>query len=207
MKTKSFLAILLLSAALIPGVRAQTFAEFFRQNKTQEKYLIQQIAALAVYSTNARTGYGITNLGLKTIRAFTGEEFDLHADYITGLSVPKSLIKVLSGADALKTKRSGLEQIWAETLRHADPDDKAELQKLIRGLREETAQISAAYELACSDRVAMSDEERLKTIEKLRRKLDEVSTFSSRIAGQVRSVKTYRQQETESIHQLHALYE
>ena len=62
-------------------VEAQTFSEWFRQKKTQKKYLLQQIAALQVYIGYAQKGYRIAKEGLTTIGGFTKGEFDLHSDF------------------------------------------------------------------------------------------------------------------------------
>ena len=43
------LLIMFLLGMLATTTQAQTFAEWFKQKKTQKKYLVQQIAALQVY--------------------------------------------------------------------------------------------------------------------------------------------------------------
>jgi len=68
------------------NIHAQTFSEWFRQKKTQKKYLLQQIAALQVYIGYAQKGYRIAKEGLTTIGGFTKGEFDLHSDFINSLS-------------------------------------------------------------------------------------------------------------------------
>ncbi|NQX38450.1 hypothetical protein SAMN05421820_101471 [Pedobacter steynii] len=65
---------------------AQTFAEFFKQKKTQKKYLVQQIAALQVYLGYAKKGYDIAGSGLNTIKKLTTGEFTLHSAFIASLS-------------------------------------------------------------------------------------------------------------------------
>ena len=51
--------ILFLLTIIVTTTQAQTFAEWFRQKKTQKQYLIQQIAALQVYIGYAQKGYSI----------------------------------------------------------------------------------------------------------------------------------------------------
>lgn len=63
------------------GTRAskvQTFHEWFRQKKTQKKYLIQQIAALKVYLGYVQKGYSIAQKGLTTVSNIKKGNFDLH---------------------------------------------------------------------------------------------------------------------------------
>jgi len=56
--------IILLSGA---QVNAQTWNEWFRQKKTQKKYLVQQIAALKVYLKYLKQGYRIVDKGLSLV--------------------------------------------------------------------------------------------------------------------------------------------
>ena len=51
------------------NLTAQTWAEWFRQKATQKKYLLQQIAALHVYSGYLSKGYSIAKDGLNTIKS------------------------------------------------------------------------------------------------------------------------------------------
>src|SRR5690349_20806460 len=71
-----WLRILLL--VLSPSVKSQTFSEWFRQNKTQKKYLLEQIAALEVYAGYLEKGYTIAKDGLNTIDKIRHGEFELH---------------------------------------------------------------------------------------------------------------------------------
>ncbi|QQL49965.1 hypothetical protein [Mucilaginibacter ginkgonis] len=68
---------------------AQTFAEWFNQKKTQKKYLLDQIAALQVYSGYLRNGYYIAQKGLGSISGSVHSEFNLHQDYFRSLTVVK----------------------------------------------------------------------------------------------------------------------
>ena len=79
------LGLILLITATVPKCQAQTFAEWFKQKKTQQKYLLQQISALQVYIGYAKKGYEIAGSGLQTIRDITDGEFGLHDVFITGL--------------------------------------------------------------------------------------------------------------------------
>jgi len=77
---------LLLGVALAPRCQAQTWAEWFKQKKTQKKYLLTQIAALQVYLDYARKGYQLVGSGLETVRQLSSGEFSLHHTFITGLA-------------------------------------------------------------------------------------------------------------------------
>jgi len=63
----------------------QTFAEWFKQKKTQKKYLAQQIGLLQVYLGALKKGYNIVDGGLTTIRNIKNGEFGLHDVFYTSL--------------------------------------------------------------------------------------------------------------------------
>jgi hypothetical protein len=65
--------------------QAQTFDEWFRQNETQRKYLIEQIAAFKVYLGYVQKGYAIAQKGLTAISDIKKGDFDLHRDFFGAL--------------------------------------------------------------------------------------------------------------------------
>lgn len=88
---KIVMALLLLAAST--NLQAQTWSEWFKQNKTQKKYLLQQIAALKVYIEYAQKGYKIAKEGLTTIGSITNGEFSLHDVFFNSLRMVNPEIK------------------------------------------------------------------------------------------------------------------
>jgi hypothetical protein len=72
---------------------AQTWNEWFRQKKTQKKYLIQQIAALKVYLKYLKEGYDVAKKGLGMIGDIKEGNFNDHATYFESLSLVNPSIK------------------------------------------------------------------------------------------------------------------
>lgn len=89
-KTK-FYGLALLLAFILSGfsgtVSGQTSGEFFKQKKTQKKYLLQQILALQVYIGQAKKGYDMIGSGLNTIKDFSQGEFGLHHVFTSSLKL------------------------------------------------------------------------------------------------------------------------
>ena len=99
---KKMLLFLLIFMPAIGSLRAQTFAEWFRQKKTQKEYLLQQIAALQIYIGYAQKGYKIAKEGLTAIGSFTRGEFNLHGDYFHSLkTVNPEIRKYVKVADII----------------------------------------------------------------------------------------------------------
>lgn len=81
---KKITLILLFSISIHKG-RAQTFAEWTQQKKTQIKYLEQQIVGLQIYSTYLKKGYKIIGEGLGVISDLKNADFNLHNNYFNSL--------------------------------------------------------------------------------------------------------------------------
>lgn len=82
---KGILYGLVLMVLNLQPLLAQKGSEWFRQKKTQTRYLFEQIAALRIYADMAQKGYRLASSGLNTISDFSKGEFSLHNAYISGL--------------------------------------------------------------------------------------------------------------------------
>lgn len=69
---------------VLPG-RAQTFAEWFKQNSTRLKYYARQIAALQIYAGELEKELQVSDAGLTAISGSKQGEYDLHQGYYASL--------------------------------------------------------------------------------------------------------------------------
>ena len=79
--------LLILSMVVLcsENLSAQTWAEWFNQKATQKKYLLQQIAALHVYSGYLVKGYSIAKNGMNSIKKLQHGDVLQHTNYFTSL--------------------------------------------------------------------------------------------------------------------------
>ncbi|RZM09985.1 MAG: hypothetical protein EOO88_48750, partial [Pedobacter sp.] len=63
----SAVMLLVCCLGLGPSCYAQNWNEIFRQKKTQEKYLLKQLAYLKLYGQQLADGYALVKSGLDTI--------------------------------------------------------------------------------------------------------------------------------------------
>ncbi|MFZ6013026.1 MAG: hypothetical protein ACOYXT_21970, partial [Bacteroidota bacterium] len=80
-----FLMILITGMIFSTAAPAQTWNEWFKQKKTQKKYLVKQIALLRVYLGYLKKGYEIADKGLTTIHNIKNGDFNLHRDFFGSL--------------------------------------------------------------------------------------------------------------------------
>ena len=90
---KILIALMLVLTSSWP-CHSQIIKELFDQKATQKKYLIEQIAALKVYSEALQKGYEIAKDGLNLIADIKNKDLDLHKDYFTSLKKVKRWIKL-----------------------------------------------------------------------------------------------------------------
>lgn len=188
---------------------AQTFGEFFNQKKTQKRYLLEQIAALEVYTNYLKKGYEIASSGLETIRDFSSGEFSLHNAFISGLKkvspavknnvkvaqIIEMQIRIGKGFGALKSNpnlslsnqmyvRQVRDNLWEECLK-----DLEELLLIIT-----------------SGKVEMPDDERLERLDKIYASMVTKSAFVQHFASEVTVLIRQRELEKQTIEKLRRSY-
>lgn len=107
MKRIFFLWLMALVLMGLNKVHAQGFNEWLRQKATQKKYLLEQIAALKVYTGYLKKGYKIGKDGLDLIGNIKDGDFNLHKGYFNSLKSVNPEIKrypKLADAIALQEK-------------------------------------------------------------------------------------------------------
>lgn len=67
------------------GGHTQTFNEWFKQKKTQERYLAEQLVSLKVYADTAWKGYQLAKTGLRTIGQIRDGDFNLFEEFLAAM--------------------------------------------------------------------------------------------------------------------------
>jgi nucleotidyltransferase/DNA polymerase involved in DNA repair len=203
------LVVLALSLSAV-AVQAQTAAEFLRQKKTQEKYLLKQLAYMQLYGSEIRKGYELARDGWNTISGFTSGEFKLHEAFFDALAVVSPVVKmdfrVLEIAQLQISIRSSFGSL-AETLAltPATKDYISEVRKKV--IDDCDADLEELLDIVLSGKVEMNDEERLARLkavhEAMLDKAHFTAHFCTEITGQVLNQKRY----LNDIERIRRLYE
>jgi len=90
---KRITLILLMLVSMTAEAQVPTWNEWFRQKKTQRRYLIRQIIALKVYLEFLKKGYEIVDNGLRQIGDIKDKSFKMDTDYITSLRDVSAVVK------------------------------------------------------------------------------------------------------------------
>jgi hypothetical protein len=212
-KRKAFLLGLFcfwLCAFSFQPAKAQTFAEWWSQKKTQKKYLIQQIAALQVYIGFLQSGYNIIHSGLNTVRDITNGEFHLHDLYINSLKQVNPVIRDDKRIDEIVAMQEyindAFEKVNANAFLTADQNSYIHSVK-DKVLAECEADMDELLLVITSGKVEMKDDERIKRLNKVYWSMQDKTAFTQTFCNQVNLLIHQRSDEIESLKQLRRYYE
>ena len=176
---------LLLFVSVVTGLKAQTFSEWFRQNKTQKNYLTQQIAALRVYIEEGQKGYDIAREGLTRIGDFINGEFNLHTECFRLLKSVNPEILRCGKVPEIMSTQVRIIQNCNQTIRQLNSsdvlsgDERSYINRVFSRLVDDCGNILDELILITTNgQLKMKDGERLKRIDRLRGEMQDKLTFS-----------------------------
>jgi hypothetical protein len=191
MKKLLIISIIVLCAE---NLFAQTWAEWFRQKETQKKYLLQQIAALKVYSGYLSKGYSIAKNGLNTIKSIKNGDLLQHTNSFTSLVTvnlkikqSKKVVDIIAMQISI-TKQTGNAIKRFRNNHHFTTTEINYLQGVFNTLLSACAKnLDELLNLIINGNLQMKDDERIKAIDKIyvdmQDKQQFVRAFSNNAAG------------------------
>jgi hypothetical protein len=214
-KEKATRKVMIVVFVLMAGIfipresTAQTFAEWFSQKKTQKKYLLEQIAALQVFSGYLHQGYQIASGGLGSISGYIKEENGLHAAYYDRLKIAGSEVRnnpmvqeIMAKQKDITNRLQGMERIA-----NLSPAERDYIKKVCAAVLSDCARQLDDLQLAIGDdRAAMSDSERLELIKRVHGCIADNYRFASRFTAQAKLISVQRLQEQRQVGVAKKLY-
>jgi len=217
-RIRGYLKIVVVFATVVWGFalssascKAQTYAELFRQKKTQEKYLLKQIAYLKLYADQAWKGYKLVSGGLETINRFTSGEFKLHEAFISALSKVSGLVRNdFRVAEIIKFQINI--QSFFRALQKSSALSQAPNQDYFKqvqqGVLEEcNADLDELMDIVLSGELEMNDAERLSRLKKIHRSMQQKAGFTRWFCTEAQLVGQAQKREQLDIKKLRRLYE
>jgi len=203
----SVMGFLLLASSFQP-LKAQTFAEWFSQRKTQLKYLTEQIAALEQYGSYVRQGYQISREGLGGIGNWVKGEFDLHSQYYHSLRTVNPVIGHNPKADRIVGMAQVIPGQFDQLQSLEVPDAYVRYIASVKAsVLSEVDRELAELQTVLSGSVAMRDDERLKRLDVIDEQVSDQLVFTRSFCSQVRMLFNRRQLELQDIQTQKGIYE
>ncbi|WP_018615878.1 hypothetical protein [Segetibacter koreensis] len=206
--------IILLFITLVVQSNGQTFSEWFRQKKTQKKYLIEQITALHVYAGYLEKGYAIVHAGLSQIRNIEHGGFGLHERYFKSLKTINSRVrnyKVAGDIIGLKLEiesisRTVLKEVKTANMLNSDQTHYISVvfNKLIEGCDED---LEVLLQLLTPNLLALKDNERLKKIDGLYDDMQERYLFARSFANTISQMQLSKSLEAKEIEAMRKVFD
>ncbi|AOM80070.1 hypothetical protein [Pedobacter steynii] len=183
---------------------AQTWGEWFNQKSTQRKYLIQQIAALKVYTEFLRKGYTVVKDGTGLIRDIKNGDFNLHKDYFGGLKTVNPAIKQYDKVDdiiamhaLMLQERQATLATAADSKRFSNEEIRA-LLKLYAALSDEAGKdLDELLMVVENGTLELSDDERIKRIEQLYARMQGKLSFQRKLNNNIVAISSGRKRQSE----------
>lgn len=199
---------LALSSASCP---AQNYNEFFRQKRTQEKYLLKQIVYLRLYADQAWRGYKLVSGGLEKINKFTSGEFRLHEAFISALSKVSSLVrKDYRVEEIVKFQlniNSGFRALLKSSALGTAPNLNYYRQVQEHLMEECNADLDELLDIVLSGELEMNDAERLDRLNRIHLAMQEKAGFTRWFCSEAQLLLQSQKQERLAIEDLRRLYE
>ncbi|SFA58482.1 hypothetical protein SAMN04488511_11968 [Pedobacter suwonensis] len=189
---------------------SQTWNELFRQKKTQKKYLLQQIAALEVYTGYLKKGYEIASSGLHTIRDLSNGEFSLHNAFITGLKKVSPVVRNNVRVAEIIEMQIAIGKAFGNVRSnvHLSLSNQLYVQEVRDNLWEECLKdLEELLLVIISGKLEMDDAQRLKRLDKIYLSMREKSSFTEHFTTEVEQLILQKQLEKSDTEQLRRNYE
>jgi hypothetical protein len=172
----------------------------------QRKVLLQQIAALKVYTDYVQKGYSVAKKGLTTIGDFKRGEFNLHSDYFNSLKTVNPKIKTYAKVGEIITLQLKIIKNSSFIIRQVQWDDLfhgneiAYIKRVVDRLIENCdGNLEELLIIVTDGQLEMKDEERMKSIDALYLNTLENYNFGESFTKQTRLMVLSRAKEKKDL--------
>jgi hypothetical protein len=189
--------------------KAQTFAEWFSQGKTQIKYLEQQIAALNAFESQVRQGYQMLKNEWGAIANFKDGELGLHQTYYTSLSNVNPAVKNSTDITTITAEQQSISSQLSNIagLNGLMPSEQTYIQAVAQNVISECAKdLTDLQTVLTPGQLVMSDDERIQRISKLTTAIKDKYVFTCNFCNQVKILAAQRSQGNNEIQTERSLY-
>jgi hypothetical protein len=194
-------------------VQAQFPGGFFGQQSKQRKLMGEQIAQYEVYLGAIRTGYKISETGLKTAQELKNGTFNLHNAYFTSLKQINPVIqnnpkgKVISGMNRQTQQLLDEETSWQQQQKLLSVKEISYLQKVQTNLVAKCQQdMEERTQVLSPGKLQLTDAQRLSRLDKLYDSMKDKFSFAGSFTAKCRKLALARKQNRQDNDQLKKLY-
>jgi len=197
-----------ISLAMSAQAQSFSFSDLFGQANKQKNYYLQQIAALNAFESELKQGYGVIKHGLSGIAAINIAELNAHNAYYTSLKQPGSAVKNNTQVQDILQWQTDIVNSFSHPFNGLTSDEQSYVatvkNNLLTGCNQDLTDLQ---NLLAAGTLQMTDDQRLKRLAKIHADMLDKYRFSQSFCGSVRLLILQRQQGSNDIQTLNALYE
>jgi hypothetical protein len=186
--------------------QAQTFAEWFEQKKTEIKYYLAQIAALAAVKTDIENGIKIAQQGLDFISEMKKGELDLHTAFFNSLEAINPAIAKYGKVADIITYQIGILRDWNKAMarfnasKQFSPGEMAYLNAVYSNMSTECSKtLDELINVITPNVFEMKDDERIKRIDGIYGDMQSKYAFTKSFTSQSTLLLSQRLGETNEV--------
>lgn len=173
------------------SVNAQTFNEWFKQRKTQIKYLVEQIGALKAYGEIVNKGYAIADKGLTGIVNSKDEDYRQHDGYFLSLWKVKTGIRNYPKVSAIYTMKAAIENqrhsIKSGVTGFLNGKERLYIASVYANLSKGCNDLANELEMVLKDdQLQVTDDERIARIDRIYYEMQDRYTFAKTFSNQIK---------------------
>lgn len=181
---------------------SQGLKHWFSQKQTQTEYLIQQIAALKVYTGYLEKGYKIVQGGLKTIGDIKEGHFKLDQAFFDGLKMINPKVRNYSRVSEIVSLNIKVVKLSEKAIKSARSSELFSMDELEYVLGVFNKTVDGCFELSgeliqllTAGELQLSDDERIKRIDAVYAEMDRRSLFVNQFYGELQLLQLQRNKE------------
>jgi len=188
------------------ATNAQTWDEWFRQKKTQKKYLVQQIAALKVYLKFLKEGYDVAKQGLDIVGDIKDGNFNDHSTYFSSLKLVNGNVPDISKIHAIVAYQNAIMKEFGSLVNECNADqslsqnEKSYVKSVYGNLLSECERaISELTTITTDDEAQMTDDERIERLNLIYADMKDKYSFCRSFCNATRMLMMQRTHEQSGI--------
>ena len=192
---------------------AQTFEEWFKQKKTQKKYLIEQIVAFKIYLGYVQKGYSIARKGLTTIGNIKKGDFSLHNDFLSSFKSVNPTIRNYSKVPDIVAFQVKIIQSYKSTYKYVQsislysPAEIDFIYRVFSNLIDNSSNdLDELITVVTANELEMKDDERLKRIDAIYASIQDKYAFAKNFGDEAKVLAVQKAKDKNNLETSRKLY-
>ena len=191
----------------------QTFDEWFKQKKTQKKYLIEQIAAFKIYLGYVQKGYSIARNGLTTIGNIKKGDFNLHNDFFSSFKSVSPTIRNYSKVANIISFQVKIIETYKYTYKYVQsislysPSEIDFIYRVFTNLINNSSDdLDQLIAVITANELEMKDDERLKRIDAIYASMQDKYAFAKSFGDEAKVLSIQKAKDKNNVETSRSLY-